>query len=108
MGILPMIHGHDARATAKEYVNIYLGRNTTILSRPRLNTTYVTVSRIPALWFIISQFENDTTRALERVEFSHQHTPIDYDEISAGLCVRVLLMIREKSGSCLKLAADLS
>jgi len=28
MGILPMIHGHDARATAKEYVNIYLGRNT--------------------------------------------------------------------------------
>ncbi len=27
MGILPMIHGHDARATAKEYVNIYLGRN---------------------------------------------------------------------------------
>ena len=28
MGILPMIHGHDARATAKEYVNIYPGHNT--------------------------------------------------------------------------------
>ncbi len=33
MGILPMIHGHDARATAKEYVNIYLGRNTRLMIR---------------------------------------------------------------------------
>jgi len=32
MGIMPMIHGHDARATAKEYVNIYLGRNTSVVS----------------------------------------------------------------------------
>jgi len=33
---MPMIHGHDARATAKEYVNIYLGRNTRIVKiRPQ-------------------------------------------------------------------------
>ncbi len=36
MGILPMIHGHDARATAKEYVNIYLGRNTSCIEHPRI------------------------------------------------------------------------